>query len=101
MFFDLGGMDGLEAKGHLPGTIRHEMAHVIAFGTLWDDLGLPHDPARHGRSADTHLSGDSAIAAFDGIWRDHYPDSDLAPVQNLGGEGVCTDTGANSFSVSS
>ena len=88
MFFDLGDMDGLEANGHLAGTILHEMAHVIGFGTLWDHLGLLHDPARHGRSADTHFSGDSAVAAFDGIRGDHYTDSDLVPVQNLGGDGV-------------
>lgn len=88
MFFDLGDMDGLEASGHLEGTILHEMAHVIGFGTLWGHLGLLHDPAVPGRSADTRFTGDAATDAFDGIRGDHYPDSDLVPVQNLGGEGV-------------
>ncbi|MDE2804114.1 MAG: hypothetical protein OXN18_03105 [Gemmatimonadota bacterium] len=88
MFFDLGDMDGLESNGHLEGTILHEMAHVIGFGTLWDHLGLLQDPAGHGRSANTHFVGDSAVAAFDRIRGDNYTDSDLVPVQSLGGDGV-------------
>ncbi|MDE2982359.1 MAG: hypothetical protein OXU74_14300 [Gemmatimonadota bacterium] len=88
MFFDLGDMDGLESNGHLGGTILHEMAHVIGFGTLWDHLGLLQDPAGHGRSANTHFVGDSAVAAFDRIRGDNYTKSDLVPVQNLGGDGV-------------
>lgn len=88
MFFDLGDMDGLETNGHLEGTILHEMAHVIGFGTLWDHLGLLHDPAGPGRSANTHFSGDAAVAAWDSIRGDNYPDSDLVPVQHQGGEGV-------------
>ena len=88
MFFDLGDMEGLESNGHLEGTILHEMAHVIGFGTLWDHLGLLQDPAGHGRSASTRFVGDSAVAAFDRIRGDHYPDSDLVPVQSVGGEGV-------------
>ena len=88
MFFDLGDMDRLETNGHLEGTILHEMAHVIGFGTLWGHLGLLQDPARQGRSANTHFTGDAAKAAFDDIRGDNYTDSDLVPVQNLGGEGV-------------
>ncbi|MCY3546000.1 MAG: hypothetical protein OXH49_03895 [Gemmatimonadetes bacterium] len=88
MFFDLGDMEGLESNGHLEGTILHEMAHVIGFGTLWDHLGLLQDPAGHGRSANTHFVGDSAVAAFDRIRGEHYTDSDLVPVQSLGGDGV-------------
>lgn len=88
MFFDLGDMDGLETNGHLEGTILHEMAHVIGFGTLWDHLGLLHDPAGHGRSANTLFGGEAAIEAFDDIRGDHYTESDSVPVQNLGGEGV-------------
>jgi len=48
MYFDHGDTEGLEFKGHLEGTIPHEMAHVIGFGTLWNHLGLLHDPAGHG-----------------------------------------------------
>ena len=88
MFFDLGDMDGLETNGHLEGTILHEMAHVIGFGTLWDHLGLLQDPAGRGGNANTHFTGEAAKAAFDSIRGDNYPDSDLVPVQNLGGEGV-------------
>ena len=88
MFFDLADLDRMEANGHLEGTILHEMAHVIGFGTLWEHLGLLQNPARPGRSANTHFTGAAAKAAFDDIRGDHYPDSDLVPVQHQGGEGV-------------
>ncbi len=88
MFFDVGDLDRMEATGHLYGTILHEMAHVIGFGTLWEHLGLLRDPARAGGSANTHFTGPATKAAFDRIRGDHYPDSDLVPVQHLGGEGV-------------
>jgi len=88
MFFDAGDMDGLETNGHLEGTILHEMAHVIGFGTLWDHLGLLENPASGFGGQDTRFTGDSAVAAWGRIRGDHYPDSDLVPVQHQGGEGV-------------
>ncbi len=88
MFFDHGDMEGLETHGHLEGTILHEMAHVIGFGTLWDHLGLLRNPASGFGGQDTRFSGDSAVAVWRRIQGDHYPDSDLVPVQHQGGEGV-------------
>ena len=88
MFFDIADLDSMEANGHLEDTILHEMAHVLGFGTLWEHLGLLHDPAREGQSANTHFTGAAAKAAFDEIRGDNYPDSDLVPVEHQGGEGV-------------
>lgn len=88
MFFDIADLDGMEASGHLDDTIVHEMAHVIGFGTLWEHLGLLQDPARTGRGANTHFTGEAAKAAFDEIRGDNYADSDLVPVEHQGGEGV-------------
>ena len=88
MFFDAGDMDGLESNGHLEGTILHEMAHVIGFGTLWDHLGLLENPASGVGGQDTRFTGDSAVAAWGRIRGDAYPDDDLVPVQHQGGEGV-------------
>ena len=88
MFFDLADLDRLEANGHLEGTIVHEMAHVIGFGTLWEHLGLLQNPARPGLSANTHFTGAAAKAAFDEIRAGNYTDSEFVPVQHQGGEGV-------------
>ena len=88
MFFDRGDLDGLEANGHLEGTILHEMAHAIGFGTLWDHLDLLRNPASGFGGQDTQFTGDSAVAAWGRIRGDHYPDSEFVPVQHQGGEGV-------------
>ncbi len=88
MFFDLADLDRLEASGQLEGTVIHEMAHVIGFGTLWEHLGLLENPARPGRSADTRFTGVAAKAAFDAIRGTRYSDGDPIPVQHQGGEGV-------------
>ena len=89
MFFDAADMEGLEEHGHLDGTILHEMAHVLGFGgNFWEHLDLLADPARAGRSANTHFRGPQAAEAFAGVGGERYTGSRLVPVQNLGGEGV-------------
>ncbi len=70
------------------GTVLHEMAHVIGFGTLWTHLELLDDSASFGRSANTHFRGAAAERAFAEIGGERYPGSTLVPVQNLGGPGV-------------
>ena len=88
MFFDRSDLDGLETNGHLDGTILHEMAHAIGFGTLWDHLNLLRNPASGLGAQDTQFTGDSAVAAWGRIRGDHYPGSEFVPVQHQGGEGV-------------
>ena len=88
MFFDIADLDSMEVNGQLDDTILHEMAHVIGFGTLWEHLSLLRDPARTGRTANTHFTGAAAKAAFDEIRGNNYTDSEFVPVEHLGGEGV-------------
>ena len=71
----------------LEGTIVHEMAHVLGFGTIWEPLGLLQGPATN-RGGNPHFTGDSAIAAFARIGGERYSASNLVPVQGVGGEGV-------------
>ena len=94
MFFDIEDLDEMERveEGrHLDGTILHEMAHVIGFGTLWEYLGLledPVDPDNPTGNEDPHFVGDSAIQAFLDIGGDEYTGGEPVPAQNLGGRGV-------------
>ena len=93
MFFDvedLDEMEQVEEGRHLYGTILHEMAHVIGFGTLWEYLGLLEDPVGLNNptgNEDPHFVGNSAIQAFFEIGGDEYT-GEPVPVQNLGGRGV-------------
>ena len=94
MYFDIEDLDALETQEegrHLDGTILHEMAHVIGFGSLWEHLGLlkdPVDPNNPTGDEDPHFIGDSAINAFLEIGGDEYTGGDPVPAENLGGRGV-------------
>lgn len=94
MYFDIADLDALEAHEegrHLDGTILHEMAHVIGFGSLWEHLGLledPVDPNNPTGNEDPHFVGDSAIKAFLEIGGDEYTGGEPVPAENLGGRGV-------------
>lgn len=40
MQFDTADLSNLEANGTLQNVVRHEMAHVLGFGTLWTENGV-------------------------------------------------------------
>ena len=40
MTFDTADIDGLRADGTFLGVVKHEMAHVLGMGTLWQNAGL-------------------------------------------------------------
>jgi hypothetical protein len=40
MQFDIDDMAGLQAAGNLESVVRHEMAHAMGFGSLWNGNGL-------------------------------------------------------------
>ena len=40
MEFDTADLARLEANGSLYYTVLHEMAHILGFGTIWEDRGL-------------------------------------------------------------
>ena len=94
MFFDIEDLDEMEEEQggeHLDGTILHEMAHVMGFGTIWEYLELledPVDPDDPTGDEDPHFVGEEALAAFDSIGGNEYEGGDPVPVQNLGGRGV-------------
>ena len=75
-------------------TIVHEMAHVLGFGLIWDDLGLlenpslddddnPIDPA-----PDTHFTGPLAIAAFNNAGGTSYSGAKVPVENSQGGPGT-------------
>ncbi len=84
MFFDRADMSG----DHVEGTVLHEMAHVIGFGTLWEHLGLLRNPASGIGGQDTHFEGAETAEAFRAVGGDRYTGGSPVPVQHQGGEGV-------------
>lgn len=70
-------------------VILHEIAHVLGFGTLWDDFGLLEEPSLAGiPGADTHFTGPAAITSFDALGGARY-NAAKVPVENtLGGQGT-------------
>lgn len=87
MAFDIADADALEEGGAFAGTVLHEMAHVLGFGSLWQYLGLLADPASAGND-DPHFVGAAALAAFDSIGGASYTGGAKVPVENLGGDGT-------------
>ena len=83
MIFDNADLGNL---GNLLGpTIRHEMAHVLGVGSLWDFAGFTAEPsdtsAAGSLGADTHFTGPLAIAAFNTVGGTGYPGAKV-PVEN-------------------
>ena len=79
----------LEDQGTLAATMVHEIAHVLGFGTIWDEHGLrvnPSDPDNP--DADVHFSGQLAIAAFDAAGGSDYAGGAKVPVHSGGQPGV-------------
>jgi hypothetical protein len=72
----------LASDGLLDDVIKHEMAHLLGFGTVWDLDGLVHDTT----SNDPWFSGPEAQAAF----RKALPSfaDKVVPVEANGGTGT-------------
>lgn len=87
MGFDLADADAQGEAGTFQGTVLHEMAHVLGFGTLWEYLGLLANPASSNND-DPHFEGEAATAAFDSLGGASYDLGGKVPVENLGGEGT-------------
>lgn len=73
----------MERNGVLLPVVIHEMAHVLGFGTHWDQAGLLEDPSLPANPiADTHFTGRYATAAFDAAGGAGYTGGPKVPVQS-------------------
>ena len=85
MQFDVADLAMLETNGRLNDVILHEMAHVLGFGTLWNDLGL----LQGGGGSDPFFKGASAGGAFlAAVLTGSSFAGNAVPVENLGGPGT-------------
>jgi len=89
MHFDTADVVTLENNGQWVEVIRHEMAHVIGFGSLWGSnaLGLLVGPASQG-GTDPHFIGAQGLATFDRIGGTSYTGGAKVPLANVGGAGT-------------
>ena len=80
-------VDRMESQGVLLSVVTHELAHVLGFGTVWDDHDRLRNPSAPDRpNADTHFDGPLTIAAFDAAGGAGYGGSKV-PVENSGVRG--------------
>jgi len=85
MQFDVADLTTLETNGRLNDVILHEMAHVLGFGTLWNELGL----LQNGGGSDPFFKGPSAGGAFlAAVLTGTSFNGNAVPVENLGGLGT-------------
>ena len=79
----------LEDQGTLAATVVHEIAHVLGFGTIWNEHGLLINPSSPSNpDADVHFNGPLAIAAFDAAGGSDYVDGAKVPLHSGGQPGV-------------
>ncbi|MCA8995413.1 MAG: right-handed parallel beta-helix repeat-containing protein [Planctomycetaceae bacterium] len=81
MQFDTADLAALEAAGELDEVILHEMAHVLGFGTIWDDLNLLTGAG----SNDPRFVGTGALAEYNNRFN---VNENGVPVENQGGPGT-------------
>src|SRR5438094_4461355 len=84
MHFDTADVAGLLAAGKFDEVVRHEMGHVLGFGTIWQALGLLSDAG----GTDPHFVGAQATAAFDRNGGQPYSAGAKVPVENCCGPGT-------------
>ena len=84
MRFDTADVAGLLAAGKFDDVVRHEMGHVLGFGTVWESLGV----LSGGGGTDPHFVGAQATAAFDHNGGQPYSAGAKVPVENCCGSGT-------------
>ncbi len=81
MEFDSADVASLESDGQFDPVIRHEMGHVLGYGTVWSSLLA-------GRGGtDPHFIGPQALAEFDRVGGTAYAGAKV-PVENCCGSGT-------------
>ena len=84
VLLDTADLASLELHDALGGTAAHEIAHVLGFGLLWDDLLKEPSLGRSGNRVsgqDTHFDGQGAVAKFNDAGGDTYAGAKV-PVEN-------------------
>ena len=84
MRFDTADVAGLLAAGKFDDVVRHEMGHVLGFGTTWQSLGVVSGVG----GTDPHFVGAQATAAFDRNGGQPYSAGAKVPVENCCGPGT-------------
>ena len=84
MRFDTADVAGLLAAGQFDEVVRHEMGHVLGFGTIWQSLGVLSGAG----GTDPHFVGAQATAAFDHNGGQAYSAGAKVPVENCCGPGT-------------
>jgi hypothetical protein len=79
MAFDIADVPELVNDGFFDDVIRHEMAHVLGFGTLWTNNGVYV-------SNSGQYKGSFALATYQAEY--NQPDADWVPVELEGGSGT-------------
>lgn len=92
MVFDVADIANVQSNGILDDIIRHEMAHVIGFGTLWEINGAytapNRDPNNDGINevvSDGEYTGAFGLAAYQ---TEFAPGASFVPVEGHGGSGT-------------
>jgi PEP-CTERM motif len=80
MQFDTADLGNMLQNGTLENVIRHEMAHVLGIGTLWDDNGLRNTTARG------DYIGKHGLAAYRIESKNRF--AGVVPIEQLGGPGT-------------
>lgn len=78
---DTADLGSLQSSGQLLGVLTHEMAHVLGFGTMWEQTGL----LRGSGSSNPRFIGPVATAQFNAIFGRN--DSGV-PIENSGAPGT-------------
>lgn len=86
MIFDSADVDLLVTFDLLNDVIRHEMGHVLGFGTLWSQppLSCLQNPSPAGVPLDTYFNCPKGLAAFIAIGGTSYTGGNKVPVENCG-----------------
>lgn len=82
MLFDTADLAAMERDGSLVSVVTHEMAHVLGFGTNWDELGLRQGAG----TVNPTFTGPNAMREFAALSGGEA--TRAVPLANVGGPGT-------------
>ncbi len=92
MEFDSADVPTYVANGQFASIVKHEMAHVLGFGTFWQGgnlggvtgIGCLQLPTSSAPGPDTYYNCPQGLAYFDSIGGASYTGGNVVPVENCG-----------------